>query len=116
MLSWRCFETLPHQILAEVAANYVAAHRKRKAGLLVPPFAEIEHLVKAELIVEELSFVDQKPGVNVAFLDHVDDLVERDDHILKIRIVDPHCQKRAGQFARDRDLHRRNIAGVARLL
>ena len=81
----------------------------------MPPFAEIEHFVQTQLFVEKLAFVDQKPGVDLAFLNGVDDLVERDDDVFEIRIVNSQCEKRARQLARNRDLHIADLVGASRL-
>src|SRR5687767_13936878 len=96
---------LLHQVFAKVAADNVSTHRKRQSGLLMPPFAEIEHFVQPHLLVEKLPFMDQQSGVNTSFKYGVDDLVELDDLVLEIAVIYPKCKKRAGEFAGNGDLH-----------
>ena len=46
----------------EVAPRSDEAERQRQARLLLPPGAEVEHLVEPVLRVGELAFVDQSPA------------------------------------------------------
>jgi hypothetical protein len=47
----------------ERAADGVAAKREGKAGLLVPPYAEVDDLLEAVLGVGELALVDEEASV-----------------------------------------------------
>ena len=60
----------------EVAPHGVAAERQRKAGVLLPPGAQIGPEVEALVGVGELALVDQQPDLDLAPVDRVLDLVE----------------------------------------
>ena len=55
-----------HKVFAQIPADYVAAHRQWEPGLLMPPLAEVEHLVEAHLLVEQLPLMDQEPVIDLA--------------------------------------------------
>ena len=61
---------------SEVAPHRVAAERKRKAGLLQPPGAEIGPEMESGVGVGELALVDQQSDLDLAPLDRVLDLIE----------------------------------------
>jgi hypothetical protein len=56
---------------AEVLADGVAAEGKGESGALLPPGAEIEDEVEAELLVGELAFVDDQACVNNTCQNHI---------------------------------------------
>src|ERR1700760_5044394 len=49
-----------HRLIAQAAANRVAAQRQWQPGLLAPPLAEVEHLLETAGRVSELSFMDDE--------------------------------------------------------
>ena len=65
-----------HQLGSEGAANGVAAERKRKAGHLSPPLAEIDHAVEARLVIGQLAFVNDESSLVLAFEYLRDDLIK----------------------------------------
>src|SRR5690349_1590673 len=67
-------------------ANGIATQGKRQTSLLLPPDAEVDDLVEAELGEEELALVDEQAGVNKLFLHGVENFVEGHDHGLKVRL------------------------------
>ena len=68
MLSRRCRETFFWSVARHVLANDVAAERQRKAGFLQPPRAHVGDEMQAFVLVGELAFVNQEPGIDVATL------------------------------------------------
>jgi hypothetical protein len=44
--------------------------------------------VQAHLVVEKLTLVNQKPRIDIAILDRIDDVVKRDDDVLEIPVID----------------------------
>jgi len=69
----------------EIPANHVSAHWQRETCFLMPPLPKIEYFVQAHRFVEELTFVNQQPGIAVAVLDCCDNLIERHNFILDVR-------------------------------
>ena len=64
---------------AEIAADGVSAEGQRQAGVLLPPDAEVDDQVQAELGIGELALVDEEAGVDAAGGDLVGNLVEHHD-------------------------------------
>ena len=64
----KVFRNPLHQFRPQIAADNIAAHRERKARFLMPPLAEIEHLIQTHLVIKELAFVYQQTSVSIAFL------------------------------------------------
>ena len=58
--------------------------------------------------------MDQQTGVGFAIFNGVDDLVKRDDDVLKLVAVDAESQIGTRHFAGNGDLHVRNIRHVTR--
>src|ERR1044072_1994520 len=81
----------------------------------MPPFAQVQDLMQSERLVKQLAFMDQQPGITLPALHRLNNLVERDDFILKVRIVDSERQKRAGKRSRYGDFEVGYIAGRRRL-
>src|SRR5690606_30809969 len=86
--------------------------RQRKRCPLIPPFAQIEHFVQSQSLIEELPFVDQQSGVATLLLNCGDDLIEGDDLVLERRAEDAQREKGARQrpghgYFEPRDLFRR---------
>ena len=82
---------------AEVAPNSVAAHRQRQSVcVLVPPLTEIKDFAQTKILIEELTFMDQKPCVASTFGDGLDDLIERNDFVFEVWRVNVERQKSAG--------------------
>ncbi len=73
--------------------------------MVMPPFAEVENFVQAQVVVKQLAFVNQQSGVTVSFNDRVNDLIKGHDFVIEIRIVKSQRQKRAGQCAGYGDLY-----------
>ena len=80
---------------AERAADGVAAERQRQLRGLLPPLAEVHHLVQAERGEQQLAFVDEQAGVDAARLYGVDDLVEGNHDGFELRL-----EKAQGQIGR----------------
>src|SRR5712671_4191988 len=78
----------------------------------MPPLAEIEDLVQSEILIKELTFVDQQACVATLFGHCVDDLIKGNDFILEIRLVNTERQKCAGKSAGDGNLHFRQLRGI----
>ena len=67
MLSCSSFETLRDHLGPEIAPDDVAAERQRQpAGALRPPLAEVDDLPQPFVLIRELPFVDQQPGLGLA--------------------------------------------------
>jgi len=76
----------PHQVIAEIAPDHVAAHRQRPAARFrCPSFAEVDDAVQPAIAVGELPLVDDQNGIRIAGRDVLDDALERDDLVLDIR-------------------------------
>ena len=104
MLSCRIFETTWNHLRTQIAADDVAAERKRQTGGVIgPPLAEVDDLPEALLGVGQLPLVNEQPGVRLAVEDHLLDLVERHDGELEARLVQPQRQVRRGERAWYRD-------------
>ena len=71
--------------------------------MFMPPLAEVQHFVQSETVIEELPFVNQKPGVASAFVYGFDDLIERNDFVAEVRCVQAQREKCARQHTRDRN-------------
>ena len=57
--------------LAQVFADAVAAEGEGKAGLLVPPDAEVDDQMQAEVLKCQLAFVNDQSGVGFAVFDEL---------------------------------------------
>ena len=100
----------------EVAADDVAAERQRQAaGPLRPPLAEVDDLLQALVLIRQLPFVDEQPGLGLAIEDGLLNLVERNHDVLEVGLVEPQRQVRGRQRPRNRDaapLDGRRSAGL----
>ena len=89
---------------AQIATGDVGPERQREAGLEQPPLAEVDHLLQALGLVGELTLVDQQPGVGLARLDRVEDLVERDDAVPEVAQDHPQDEERGRHLPGHGDL------------
>ena len=103
MLSRRALVVMQLHLVAQRAANGVAAERQRKARLLVPPDAEIEDLREAIAAVGELAFVDDEAGVELARDHGGNDLVEGHGDGLDLRREELQREIGGGERAGDGD-------------
>src|SRR5215471_10931500 len=92
-----------HRFLAEIAADNVSAKRKRKSSAVLPPFTEIENFVKTEFPIRELAFVNEKSRLVLAFLNFVENLIERDDLVFHGRLVEAKREECRGQSSWNSD-------------
>src|SRR5881398_1640247 len=66
-----------NRLFAKLTSYDVAAHRQRQtAGVLMPPLTQIENFVQPEILIEELSFMNQQTGINSFFRYRINDLIE----------------------------------------
>jgi hypothetical protein len=67
---------------AEIPPDHIAAERQwQSAGALGPPFAQIDDLLQALVLIRELALVNEQPGGDLAFTDRVLNAIERHDHV-----------------------------------
>src|SRR4051794_6048961 len=81
---------LEQRVGPKVPPGDVRAERQRQPGLEQPPFAQVDDLLQALVLIGQLSLVDQQARVGAARHDLVDDLVER--HLAVAEAADAHAQ------------------------
>ena len=104
-----------HQLGTQVAAHRVAAQGQGQTRLLLPPGAEIEHLLERVAAVGELALVDDQASVGAALLHLVQDAVEGDHVGVHLGSEQLQGQERRGQGARHGDPQRFDALGGQRL-
>src|SRR5206468_4677620 len=77
---------LAHQSRAEIPADDVSAKRKRQAGPLDPPFAEIDNLVETELAISQLPFMNQQTRFALSALYVFQNAIERRHFVFHCRL------------------------------
>src|SRR3989449_449892 len=70
-----------HQRVSQVAAHDVAAKWQRQAGLVVPPFAEIDPEVQPTIGIGELTLVNEDSRLRATRRHVLLDLIERHDDV-----------------------------------
>src|SRR3981081_3910644 len=78
----------------------------------MPPLPEIEDLVQPQILIEELTFMNQQACVATLFGYRVNNLIKGNDFILEIRLVNTERQKRAGKSTRYCDLNFRQLRRI----
>src|ERR1051325_2489273 len=106
----RVVNTFPQQLRhlfnpgrAEVATDDVPAHRQWQTVFLMPPLTEVKNFVQTLRLVKKLTLVNQQARIAGTVQHGVNDLVERHDFILEIRIEDSEGKKSTRQLSRNRN-------------
>src|ERR1700742_1724068 len=73
-----------HHVVAKRAADGIAAEWQGQAGLLAPPYGQIQDLVQGAVRVGELSLVNDEAGGEIAGENLGDDAIEGDDRGLDL--------------------------------
>ena len=88
----------------EVAADHVAAKRKRQAGPGRPPLTQVDDLLQPFVLVGQLSLVNQQACGDLASSHGILDAVERHDDVVDFGVVEAQGEKRGRERSWNRDL------------